>query len=270
MNTRLSEAIASSHPAIGMFLTCGFPTPDDTLDLLHAVERGGADFIELGMPFSDPLAEGLPIQRSSARALAAGMTMQDTLRIAGDFRSASSLPLLLMGYANPVLRYGVSNFFNACRSSGVDGVILPDVPLEESDRFQEAASRHDVNLVYLVSPLTPDDRLRRIDARSEGFVYAVSIAGVTGSELGDAGAIVAYLQHARSVMTRNPLMVGFGIRTRTDVERYAEGADGCIVGSELIRTIEHLWDHSRELTPPERLQAVTAFVHDLKFGTDHV
>lgn len=276
MNDRLSRAIGLSapDPALGMFLTCGFPSPDDTLGLMHAIEEGGADFIELGMPFSDPLAEGGPIQRSSARALAAGMTMQRTLETAAAFRQTSSLPLVLMGYANPVMRFGLSNFFSACHSSGVDGLILPDVPVEEAHPFLEEATRHDVNLIFLVSPLTPAARLRHIDTLSSGFVYAVSVAGVTGAELPDPDDVVRYVAAARNEVHSNPLLVGFGIRTREDVLRYAAVSDGCIVGSELVRQIEQAEHDAAQTDPaaaPERIrervrERVQEFVHMLKQG----
>ncbi len=263
MNDRLARAIRRSapDPALGMFLTCGFPSPGETLGLMHAMEEGGADFIELGMPFSDPLAEGGPIQRSSARALAAGMTMQRTLQTAAAFRQTSTLPVVLMGYANPVMRYGLGNFFAACHSSGVDGIILPDVPVEEADPFLEEASRQDVNLIFLVSPLTPEARLRRIDSLSSGFVYAVSVAGVTGAELPDPDDVVRYVAAARHATKANPLLVGFGIRTREDVLRYAAVSDGCIVGSELVREIERAESESRSVK-----ERVRQFVHMLKHG----
>ncbi len=277
MSDRLSRAIRASgpDPALGMFLTCGFPSPDVTLGLMHAMENGGADFIELGMPFSDPLAEGGPIQRSSARALAAGMTMRRTLQTAAAFREASTLPLVLMGYANPVMRFGLGNFFSACRSSGVDGLILPDVPVEEAKPFLDEASKHDVNLIFLVSPLTPAARLRHIDTLSSGFVYAVSVAGVTGAELPDPDHVVRYVAAARQQVRANPLLVGFGIRTREDVLRYAAVSDGCIVGSELVREIERA---ESEMEPTDSATAAAAsasaymqkrvrqFVHMLKHG----
>ena len=263
MNDRLSCAIRASQPdpAIGMFLTCGFPSPDDTLALMQTMEEAGADFIELGMPFSDPLAEGGPIQRSSARALARGMTMQRTLRTAAAFRESSTLPLVLMGYANPVMRYGLGNFFEACHSSGVDGLILPDVPVEEAKPFIEQATKHDINLIFLVSPLTPTDRLRQIDRLSSGFVYAVSVAGVTGAELPDPDDVVRYVASARKEVQSNPLLVGFGIRTREDVVRYASVSDGCIVGSELVREIERTEQAKGNVS-----ERVRSFVHSLKYG----
>ncbi|MEQ9105220.1 MAG: tryptophan synthase subunit alpha [Rhodothermales bacterium] len=264
--SRLSTAILAARPALGIFLTAGFPSRADTLPVLRAIEDGGADFIELGMPFSDPLAEGLPIQRSSKRALEDGMTMQRTLDMAAAFRAESTLPLLLMGYANPVLRYGPGNFFRACRSSGVDGVILPDVPLEEAPRFTSEAAANDIDFVFLVSPTTSNARMQQIDQHASGFVYAVSVNGITGTALGDADSTAAYLKRARTHIVQNPLMVGFGIRNHDDVVRLSPSTDGCIVGSALVGQIEQWWDERPDATPGERLDAVRTFVHSLKNG----
>ncbi len=252
--------------AMGLFLTNGFPTPADTLPILQALDAGGADFIELGMPFSDPLAEGLPIQRSSARALGHGVKMEDAFRTAEEFRAKSETPLLLMGYINPILRYGVSNFCRAARSSGVDGLILPDLPPEERGLVADHAQEAGLAMVYLIAPNTADDRIAEIDALASGFVYAVSITGITGSGLDDRlDAVAAYLQRARRLVQRNPVLVGFGIKTHTDAMRLSRHTDGFIVGSALIRLIERLWDDAA-LTPDERLAQVRAFAHTLKYG----
>lgn len=252
--------------ALGMFITSGFPEKEATTDLLRAIDAGGADFIELGMPFSDPLAEGLPIQRSSARALAGGVTMKDTLAHAAAFTASSDTPLLLMGYGNPILRYGISNFFRDARSSGVQGVILPDVLPDPDSAFFQAAAAHEVDTVCLVSPTTPDDRLERIDALSSGFIYAVSVTGITGTDTGAKDPILDYLRRIRTVLRRNPVMVGFGIRTAEDVRAMVGEADGAIVGSALVDHVAACWDDpdfSRDAT----LDAVTRFVADLKSGT---
>jgi tryptophan synthase alpha chain len=252
---------------MGLFMTNGFPHPDATLPILHAIDAGGADFIELGMPFSDPLAEGLPIQRSSERALRHGVTMDDAFRTAEAFRADSDTPLLLMGYANPVFRYGVSNFCTAARSSGVDGLILPDLPLDEAGLIADEAAAANLDLVHLIAPNSSDERIRRIDAAATGFVYAVSVTGLTGSGLGTVDAVTAYLQRARRLVTQNPLLVGFGIRTHDDAMRLSAHTDGFIVGSALIDRAAALWDDD-ELTDQERAAAIREFAHTLKHGTE--
>ena len=247
---------------MGLFVTGGFPTPDDTSSILRAVDRGGADFIELGMPFSDPLAEGLPIQHSSERALAAGASMRTTMRAAADFRSHSGTPLVLMGYLNPVLRYGVETFFRDAEEAGVDGVILPDLPPEERGLVSGPAAEHGIDLVPLIAPTTPDERIRHIDEASSGFVYAVSITGLTGTGLGSVDDVGAYLERARRLVRINPLLVGFGIGSAEDAARLTRHTDGFIVGSALIRRIDDLW--AREADPDARSEAIAAFVRALR------
>lgn len=252
--------------ALGMFVTSGFPDLEATPDVLRAIDAGGADFIELGMPFSDPLAEGVPIQRSSARALAAGVTMEQTLQYARDFTATSDTPLLLMGYGNPVMQYGISNFFRDARSSGVQGVILPDVLPDPDSPFFRAAAEHGVDTVCLVSPTTPDARLEFIDELSSGFVYAVSVTGVTGTDKGDADPILAYLRHVKERISRNPLLVGFGIRSADDVRTMVSEADGAIVGSALVNHVAACWD-DESMPRAEKLAAIERFVRELKSGT---
>ncbi|OZC02613.1 tryptophan synthase subunit alpha [Rubricoccus marinus] len=257
--------------ALGLFLTAGTPTPEATLDILLAAAEGteasgGADFIELGMPFSDPVAEGLPIQQASERALAAGMTMDGVFDIARGLRQQSDVPLALMGYANPVLRYGVSDFCAAAKSAGVDGLILPDLPPEESDELDEAAAHHDLTTVYLVAPNTAPDRVALVTERATGFVYAVSQAGLTGAELADAEITAAYLARTREAIHARglPMCVGFGIRTADDAARLGKEADGVIVGSALIRLADRLW--REEMSPEARLAEIRDWATTLKNG----
>ena len=270
--SRLTDTLGTlkdrGEKAMGLFLTNGFPTPADTGPILEALDDGGADFIELGMPFSDPLAEGLPIQRSSARALGHGVRMEDAFRAAEQFRARSETPLLLMGYINPILRYGVSNFCRAARSSGVDGLILPDLPPEESTLVAGPAQEAGLDMVYLIAPNTPDDRVAEIDALASGFVYAVSITGITGSGLSNRlDAVASYLQRTQRLVQHNPILVGFGIKTHADATRLSRHTDGFIVGSALIPLIERLWD-DEALSSDERLAQVRHFAQALKYGED--
>jgi len=256
---------ARDEKAMGLFLTDGFPHPDATAPILHALDRGGVDFIELGMPFSDPLAEGRPIQRASARALSHGVTLTDTFRTAETYRHKSETPVLLMGYVNPILSYGIEDFCRDAAGAGVDGLILPDLPPEESDRLSEAAASNDLDLVFLIAPNTDDDRIAAVDKRATGFVYAVSVTGLTGSDLDAAPTVDEYLQRARRLVTQNPLLVGFGIKSHEDAMRLSTHTDGFIVGSALINRVEVLWDDAT-LSDTERLDAVEAFAHHLKTG----
>jgi len=256
---------ARDEKAMGLFLTDGFPHPDATVPLLHALDRGGVDFIELGMPFSDPLAEGRPIQRASAQALSHNVTLIDTLKTAEEYRSQSDTPLLLMGYVNPVLAYGIAEFCRDAAAAGVDGLILPDLPPEESDPLCEAAADHNLDLVFLIAPNTDDDRIVAVDDRATGFVYAVSVTGLTGSDLDEAPTVDEYLHRARRLVRQNPLLVGFGIKSHEDAMRLSTHTDGFIVGSALINRVSDLWDDST-LSDAERLDAVSAFARHLKSG----
>ena len=262
----INTLVNQGEKALGIFLTSGFPDRASSLPLLQAIDAGGADFIELGMPFSDPLAEGLPIQYSSLTALRNGITMRATLQIAQDFRSQSDTPLILMGYGNPILKYGVSNFFKDARSSGVDGVILPDIPPDEGSIFVQAAKSSGVDFISLIAPTTPEERILRIDDISSGFVYAVSVTGITGTDLGSKKPISDYLKRSKALVKQNPLLVGFGIRTGADVVEMTRDADGAIVGSALVSLVRQLWEDN-SLSLPERLDRIQTFINELKNGT---
>ena len=260
------DALGPDEKAMGLFLTDGFPNPDATVPLLHAIDRGGADFIELGMPFSDPLAEGRPIQRASAQALSHGVTLADTLQTVEAFRADSDTPLLLMGYVNPVFKYGIDAFCRDAAAAGVDGLILPDLPPQESDALCDAAAAHGLELVFLIAPNTSDERIRVVDERATGFVYAVSVTGLTGSDLAETPSVDEYLMHAQDVVARNPLLVGFGIKTHDDAMELSRHTDGFIVGSALINRVEALWD-APERPTADRLDKVEGFARHLKSGT---
>lgn len=265
LRTTLDELRSQSEKAMGLFLTNGFPDPESTLPILRAVDEAGADFVELGMPFSDPLAEGLPIQRSSERALRHGVTLDDAFRTAEQFRAQSDTPLVLMGYLNPVYRYGIRAFCERARAAGVDGLILADLPPDEGELVEAEADAAALDLVYLIAPNTSDERVEEIDRRSSGFVYAVSVTGLTGSAIGQAERVSDYLQRARRLVTRNPLLVGFGIRSHADAVRLSQHTDGFIVGSALIQEVESLWgEEGRSL--PSRLEVLGDFVRALKTG----
>ncbi len=196
--------------------------------------------------------------------------MEGVFDIARGFRERSDVPLALMGYANPVLRYGVSDFCAAARSAGVDGLILPDLPPEESDELDEAAAHHDLTTVYLVAPNTAPDRVALVAERATGFVYAVSQAGLTGAELADADITASYLARTRTAIhARNlPMCVGFGIRTPDDAARLGKEADGVIVGSALIRLADRLWRD--DSSPEARLGKIRDWAAALKAGaTQH-
>ena len=215
------------------YVTCGYPTKAGCLDLLRACAAGGADRIELGLPFSDPLADGPVIQATSHKALTAGVTTADAFATAAAFREA---PLLFMTYVNPVLQFGPEKFFARAAGGKIEGVILPDVPPEEAAPFAAASEKSGVSIVYLVSPTCQDARIRAIDGLSRSWIYLVSLKGVTGAKMSsDIGAFVRRVRR----FTKKPLYVGFGISTPEDAARAAGHADGVIVGSALLKIVEN-------------------------------
>lgn len=261
---QLFENHDGSSKIMSLFLTAGYPDPEATVDLLLGFEENGVDLVELGMPFSDPLADGPTIQHSSNVAIDHGITIKKILDIVSRVREQSELPIILMGYINPVLRYGAEQFCRDAAEAGVDGLIIPDIPIEESDILSKHAEAYNLPIVYLVAPNTSDERMREIDSRSEGFVYCVSVTGVTGAREGDevAKSVQRFIDRVKANVQRNPKMVGFGIKSHEDAKRIAADMEGFIVGSALIDTI-------REHYPEEGWKDdVFAFVRSLKYGKE--
>jgi tryptophan synthase alpha chain len=221
--------------ALTLFLTAGFPSIDSTVDLVLELERGGADIVELGMPFSDPLADGPVIQHSSAIALRNGVRLSHILEYIRKIRRKSDIPLVLMGYLNPILAFGPKKFFAAAASAGVDGFILPEIPLEEAERYCDLAQRQGLALILLVTPTSSPRRITLVDSASSGFLYCVSTTGVTGTHRRSTSQ--EYVRRVKYYAKKNPVLVGFGVSTPEDAKSYAANADGVIVGSALIKKI---------------------------------
>lgn len=248
---------------MSLFLTAGYPDLESTVDLILGLEANGAELIELGMPFSDPLADGPTIQHSSTQAIANGITMEKIFGMVRQVRKQSEIPVILMGYINPVLRYGADRFCKDAAETGVDGLILPDIPVEESGIIKEYADEYGLSLIYLVAPNTSDERMKIIDEASQGFVYCVSVTGVTGARDGEevARSVNRFIERVNRVITKNPKMIGFGIKSHEDAQNIAREADGFIVGSALIDTI-------RKNYPEEGWKdRVFEFVKSMKYGT---
>ncbi len=218
------------------FITAGYPTKELTVPLVQAAERAGANLIELGMPFSDPLAEGPVIQTSSTKALKNGATLKWILEQVKEIRKTSSIPLVLMGYINPILQYGVERFVHDCAIAGVDGLILPDLPPEEADDYVAACCKEGLSPIFLVAPNTPDERIKQISELASDLIYCVSILGITGTDFTSREKLEAYLQRVRANST-TPFVVGFGIRTRADVALVNRLADGAVIGSALVERL---------------------------------
>lgn len=220
------------------YSTAGFPDPAVTPDLLLALAAAGADVIELGVPFSDPLADGVTIQRSSQQALLAGVTPETCFEfVRAARRKGLRQPVVLMGYINPILRRGLDWYVETAAEAGVDGLIVPDLPVEEAAGVRAAGDRTGVDLIGLVAPTSTDDRIRQVAEHSSGFLYCVSLTGVTGARTAVQSGLSAFLDRVRR-QTVLPLAVGFGIGTPEQAAEVARWADGVVVGSALIDRIE--------------------------------
>lgn len=235
---KFSSLRQSGQKALIPYITPEYPFKGITLGLLRALEEAEADLIEVGIPFSDPLADGETIQHSSEIALKNGATIDRILRAVREFRSSSELPILLMGYVNPILHFGIEKFLESCHSAGVDGLIIPDLPPEEAAAFEMASKKHEISNVFLIAPTTSDSRIREIDGHSTDFSYCVSVTGVTGarSQFGAGGGLDEFLTRVRK-NAQKPFVVGFGISQRDHVQHVWKFADGAVVGSSLITVL---------------------------------
>lgn len=262
MQRAFAKPAEEGRKMMNLFITAGYPTKEDTVELILGYERSGADIIELGMPFSDPLADGPTIQHSSEVALEQGLMMDDIFEMVTEVRKSSDIPIVLMGYINPLMHYGPEQFFHKCAESGVDGLILPDVPVEESGFIKAFSAEYSIPLIYLVAPNSSDARMKLVDEQSGGFVYCVSVTGVTGARKGEevSDSVKRFIERVNANITRNPVLIGFGISSHEDAMKVAAKADGFVVGSALIN---HIREHH---TDENWKQAHFEFVKRLKYG----
>ncbi len=232
----IDEINKKGGKALSVFLTAGFPGKENFVNLALQILNAGADMLEIGFPFSDPLADGPVIQHSSQAALDNGISLDDAFRFAKEIKSNSGKPVIMMGYANPVLSYGLKEFSDHAGNAGVNGVIIPDIPIEEYENFFDG-SFENLDKILLVTPTTPDERINVIDEMSSGFVYCVSVSGTTGSKLNDKSESIEFIKRARSTVKKNKLLVGFGISSGEDAKAFAPYCDGVIVGSAVIKSL---------------------------------
>jgi len=225
---------------LSIYFTAGFPRLDDTRSILAALQEAGTDLVEIGMPYSDPVADGETIQASNQRALDNGMTVARLFQQLQNFRNEGiTLPVILMGYFNPVYQYGVEAFCRKCQELGIDGVILPDLPLDEYlAGYSGIFEQYGLLNIFLITPQTSDERIRQIDDASSGFIYMVSSASVTGATSGVNANMEAYFERVNNLGLKNPRLVGFGIKDRESFERSAKHASGAIIGSQFVRVLE--------------------------------
>jgi tryptophan synthase alpha chain len=250
---------ARQETALIPFLTAGDPDLATTAQLIRTLVANGADLIELGVPFSDPMADGPTIQAASERALAAGTTVKKVLQLVAEVRKDSQVPLVLMGYYNPVFRYGVERFAKDAAAAGVDGLLLVDLPPEEAAEISAVLQDVGIALITLLAPTTTPERMRRLAANAEGYIYYVSMTGVTGTQKITPAEIRLAVEELQA-MTEVPVGVGFGITTAADAKAVGEFADGVVVGSALVKIIAE-YTGSDELLP-----RVGRFIAELKQG----
>ncbi len=257
--TSLFSQANQQEGLLNVYFTAGFPKLDDTLPVLTALQEGGADLVEIGMPYSDPVADGETIQYSNDRALENGMSVKLLFEQLADMRKTISVPVLLMGYVNPVLQFGMENFCRKCAETGVDGLILPDMPMDVFlHEYKSIFDKYGILNIFLVTPQTSEERIRQIDAVSEGFIYTVSSASVTGSKSGVSGDMESYFDRLNAMNLKNPRLIGFGIKDNQTYVKASRYAAGAIIGSAFIRVLRESNDLETD---------IKAFVQDIKTGS---
>lgn len=223
---------------LNIYFTAGYPHLDSTVDIIRSLDRAGVDLIEIGMPYSDPLADGPTIQQSSQVALQNGMTLGLLFEQIAEARRHCDTPLILMGYFNQMMQYGEQAFLATCKSVGIDGLILPDLPLHEYERhYKQLFEQYDLGISFLITPQTDEQRVRKIDELSRGFIYMVSDASITGAKQGISDKQLAYFERVDAMSLHNPRLIGFGISNRESFQTACRYANGAIIGSAFIQAL---------------------------------
>ncbi len=262
---RFSDCAAEGRAALVTFVTAGDPDLDTSAAILNALPGAGADIIELGVAFTDPMADGIPVQLAGQRALKAGQTLRKTLAMVAGFRKTDNeTPIVLMGYYNPVYVYGVEAFLMDAKAVGIDGLIIVDLPPEEDAELCLPAMAAGLNFIRLATPTTDDRRLPTVLTNTSGFVYYVSMTGITGGAIADFSAVGQAVQRIKR-HTPLPVAVGFGVKTAADAAAIAAHADGVVVGSALVELVRHSLDGEGKATPGT-VKAVTGLVKELAAG----
>ena len=238
----------ATEPILNVYTTAGFPHFEDTMTVLNALQAGGVDIIEVGMPYSDPVADGETIQLSNQAALEQGMSVAHLFEQLKDMRKSITVPVLLMGYINPVLQYGVEEFCAKCAEVGVDGLILPDLPMVEYEvYYREIFEKYGLYNILLITPQTNDERIRHIDSVSKGFIYMVSSASTTGAKTGISSDQEVYFSRIASMNLKNPRLIGFGISDHESFLKASQNASGAIIGSAFVKMIAQAKDLQAEI-----------------------
>ena len=236
--SRIASVFArANHTALIPYITVGYPSVETTLKAVPLLASNGCDIIELGIPFSDPLADGATIQQASYEAIRQGVTPKVCFEVAQKLRRQVEIPLVFMTYYNPMLKFGLEQFCSKCAEVGIDGLIIPDLPPEEGEELEKSTKRHGLDLIYLLSPASTEERVRLVTSKSSGFIYLVSLTGVTGARDKLPEELENFVARVRA-RTEKPLCVGFGVSTAEQARRIAKVADGVIVGSRIIQLME--------------------------------
>lgn len=239
---RITEKLNADRKILSIYFTAGYPNLNDTVSIIEELEKSSVDMIEIGLPFSDPLADGVVIQNSSTIALKNGMTTDLLFKQLEKIREKVEIPLLIMGYFNPILQYGVDEFCAKCAEIGIDGLIIPDLPIEVyTENYESIFDKFNLLNVFLITPQTSESRIRKIDEVSKGFIYMVSSASVTGTKDDFGGEQIDYFQRIQSMNLKSPQIIGFGISNKKTFEIATQYAKGAIIGSAFIK---HLSDES--------------------------
>ncbi|MDR2475604.1 MAG: tryptophan synthase subunit alpha [Bacteroidales bacterium] len=240
MTNRINQLFEQKRQEIlSVFFTAGHPKLEDTVLIINELQSNGVSLIEIGIPFSDPMADGKVIQESSAVALKNGMSLRKLLSQLRNVRNDVHIPLIMMGYLNPIMQFGFENFCRECSSVGIDGMIIPDLPFHDyMESYREISERYGLHIIMLITPETSEERIRLIDEHTSGFIYLVSSAATTGTQLGFGEDALQYFRRIKAMNLRNPLMVGFGISNREMVQSVCEHAAGAIVGSKFIKLLD--------------------------------
>ena len=232
---------------LSLYFCAGAPTLDGTADVILALQRGGIDMIEVGIPFSDPMADGPVIQDAATKALRNGMTLRTLFTQLAAIKEQVNIPLVLMGYLNPIMQYGIEAFCQSCADSGVSGVIIPDLPFDDYLQLvKPVADRYDLRVVMLITPETSEERIRFIDEHTDGFIYMVSSAAVTGTQQSFDEQKQAYFRRINQMQLRNPRMIGFGISNRQTLESAQQNAAGAIIGSKFVTLLDEAHGNAEE------------------------
>lgn len=237
-----------SEKILSIYFCAGHPTLEGTRDTIKTLEQKGVDMIEIGVPFSDPMADGPVIQNAATKALRNGMTLRKLFSQLDGIRSEVNIPLIFMGYLNPIIQFGFENFCKECVAKGIDGVIIPDLPFKDYlEDYKPIAYKYDIRIIMLITPETSDERIRFIDEHTDGFIYMVSSAATTGAQKEFDNAKQAYFSRINAMGLRNPRMIGFGISNKQTLEAAQSNAAGAIIGSKFVNLIEETGDAGKAM-----------------------